>query len=1122
MKRVHIGLFIALLITTVTCGNLWAQATAQISGTVRDQSGAVLPGVEVAATQTDTGIARTAVTNETGSFILPNLALGPYRLEAALPGFRTFVQTGIVLQVNSSPAINPVLEVGQVTEQIEVQANAALVETRNTSVGAVIENQRILELPLEGRRVTDLITLSGAATQGATGSVPGGFIRGTSGAANLVSIAGGLQFGVMYALDGAMNNNAYDGSQNPFPFPDALQEFKVEVSGSSSVGGSRGSGGQINAVTKSGTNQFHGNLFEFVRNYKFNARNFFATSRDNLKRNQFGGTLGGPILKNKLFFFGAYQGTKTRTTGGGNTAYVPTPAMMAGDWTTFASPACNAGRQINLTAPFVGNRISPTLYSKAALAIASKLPQAQDDCGKVIYDIPQKPDEYQIVGKADYQLSDKHSVFARYLVTSYKSPHPYTLSGGNLLTLSTNDGGNSDLAQGFAVGSTYLFSPNTINALRVSGNRTVIGRPGVKFFGPADVGVKAVTYAEGAMVLTVTGGFSFSTRTVFAKNVSDSYQIGDDVNLVRGNHQLTFGANAANYRIYQRCLVSSQGVYNFNGTATGLGMADLLTGRLTSLMQLTPVLWSARQTYVAPYISDVWKLSRNVTVNGGLRWEPFLPLAIGYGQGASLNEGVSFNFDDDRFTKGIKSTVYPNAPAGLYFPGDPGFPKNGPTNPKWLYFSPRVGLAWDVSGDGKTSVRAGYGIAYDFSGASSYGGSSSAPPWGFNTTVNSPAGGLDDPWGNLAGGNPFPYARLSKFPANSDYYFVQHYDSSSPRVHTWNLSVQRQIPSSFLVSASYLGNQAFHTWVGGAVNRSVFFPGNAVNGACTAQGYTIQVTGTCSTTANTNQRRRLNLQNPTEGQFYGNLFTREDSGTQHYHGMLLSIQRRAASGVNIGANYTWSHCIGIDPTANNTGRGGPGYLDPNNRNFDIGNCNGSDQRQVFNLTAVAPSPRFSNPTLRMLGTGWQLSSIYRWRTGQFFTINTGLDRALSGQAGSQRANQILGNPYGDRDSLTNYLNPNAFAQPALGMIGNMRPFNIEGPGSWQLDLGLARSFQVRENQRLEFRAETFNVTNSFRPQITLATATTTAPFTTLNNNTFGQINAAMDARIMQFALKYAF
>src|SRR5437588_5260156 len=280
MKRLLICLFCMASVCVLSSGLVWAQATAQISGSVKDQSGAVLPGVEITATQTDTGIARTTVTNETGSYVLPNLALGPYKLEAALTGFRTFVQVGIVLQVNSSPVINPVLAIGQVTEQIEVQANAALVETRSTALGQVIETERILELPLPARNVTSLINLAGGASQGGSGSVPGGFTRGTSAATNYVSVGGGLYFGVMYALDGAMHNDAYDNSQIPFPFPDALQEFKVDVSGVGAAGGSRGSGGQISAVTKSGTNDLHGSAFEFVRNYAFNARNPFAPVRD--------------------------------------------------------------------------------------------------------------------------------------------------------------------------------------------------------------------------------------------------------------------------------------------------------------------------------------------------------------------------------------------------------------------------------------------------------------------------------------------------------------------------------------------------------------------------------------------------------------------------------------------------------------------------------------------------------------------------------------------------------------------------------------------------------------------------------------------------------------------------
>src|SRR5437016_10006330 len=298
MKRTVFVSTIVLFISLIACAGVWAQATAQIGGTARDQSGAGLPGVEVKATQTETGITRTAVTNETGSYVLPNLVVGPYRLEAALPGFRTYVQSGIVLQVNASPVINIVLEVGQVAEQVEVQANAALVDTRNSTVGSVIENERILELPLNGRNVTDLITLAGGAVQPA--STSRNFVAGSP----MLSVAGGSGFGVEYTLDGANHISFMSGTTMLMPFPDAMQEFKVEASG---VSAQRGSPSAVSAVTKSGTNQLHGSLFEFVRNDLLNARSYFATSKSTLKRNQYGGTIGGPVIRNKLFFFGAYQ-----------------------------------------------------------------------------------------------------------------------------------------------------------------------------------------------------------------------------------------------------------------------------------------------------------------------------------------------------------------------------------------------------------------------------------------------------------------------------------------------------------------------------------------------------------------------------------------------------------------------------------------------------------------------------------------------------------------------------------------------------------------------------------------------------------------------------------------------
>src|SRR5437870_2014276 len=315
---------------------VWAQSTAQLSGTVRDQSGAVLPGVEVKATQTATGLERSVLTNETGSYILPNLPVGPYKLEANLSGFRTFAQTGIVLQVNANPVLNIVLEIGQVAETVEVQADAALVETRNTGVGQVIDNVRVMELPLNGRQVTELIILSGAAVGGGAQNTPRNYPT------DIISVGGGSNDGLTFMLDGGVHNDPYGNQALPLPFPDALQEFKVETSAVPAQYGYH-SAGAVSAVTKSGTNEFHGSLFEFVRNKVFNARNAFALRRDGLKRNQFGGTTGGPVIHNKLFFFGAYQGTLTRSEPSDLRAYIPTPAALAGDWTVITSPACNTG-----------------------------------------------------------------------------------------------------------------------------------------------------------------------------------------------------------------------------------------------------------------------------------------------------------------------------------------------------------------------------------------------------------------------------------------------------------------------------------------------------------------------------------------------------------------------------------------------------------------------------------------------------------------------------------------------------------------------------------------------------------------------------------------------------------
>src|SRR5262249_5445868 len=406
MWRIAPRVFLFSLVSILSSVTLSAQSTAQVSGAVRDQSGGVWPGVEVTMKQTATGLVRSVVTNETGSYVLPNLPIGPYRLEASLPGFRMFVQTGIVLQVNANPEINIVMEVGQVAETVEVQADAALVETRNTGVGQVIDNVRVMELPLNGRQVTELIILSGAAVGGGAQNTPRNYPT------DIISVGGGSNDGLTFLLDGGVHNDPYGNQALPLPFPDALQEFKVETSAVPAQYGFHAAGA-VNVVTKSGSNEFHGSIFEFVRNRIFNARNTFATERDGLKRNQFGGVIGGPVVKNKLFFFGGLQTTLQRSDPKGNTTFMPTSQMLAGDWTTYASAACQSAGAMTLRAPFgtggfAPNTINPALFSKPAVELIRRLNVTPiDGCGKILFGRKTNADEWLPIAKVDYQLSAK-------------------------------------------------------------------------------------------------------------------------------------------------------------------------------------------------------------------------------------------------------------------------------------------------------------------------------------------------------------------------------------------------------------------------------------------------------------------------------------------------------------------------------------------------------------------------------------------------------------------------------------------------------------------------------------------------------------------------------------------
>jgi hypothetical protein len=1072
-------------------------STADLSGRVTDASSAVLPGVTVTATQTDTGLTRTTVTDENGTYRLPNLPTGPYRLEVALAGFRTYVQTGLVLQVGGTPTVNAVLSLGNVEESVTVDAAAPLVDVRSAGISDVVENERIVELPLQGRQVTSLLVLAGAAVD--TGAVnprynPGGVS---------IAVGGGLSYGVAYLLDGAMHNDPYNNLNLPLPFPDALQEFSVATSGLTAQNGMH-SGAAVNAITKSGTNRFSGNVFEFLRDRRFNATNPFATVGgdgkrvdDGLKRNQFGGTLGGPIVRDRMFFFGAYQGTVVRQTPSANIAFVPTAAMLAGDFTAFTSPACNQGRQITLRAPFTNNRIDPRLFSPAAVNIASRLPSTTDPCGQVTWGAKRDSNESQQVGKIDYQWSSNHSVFGRYMYTYVNELPVWNPEAGDILT-SGNAGGDRKIrTHSLTLGDTLVVSTNVVNSLRVAYNRGDLRADRQPFIDAASVGSNVFTYFPGKMVLAVTGGFNVGhADSIHSVLTSDSYQVTDDLTVVRGSHQFGFGVNVAYWDSYQQLNARSGGQFTFNGSLTGLGLADFLTGRLFRLEQGAPNILPMDQTYIGVYAQDAWRVSDRVTVNAGVRWEPYF--------GMNVQNGAISNFSLENFQRGIKSTVFRNAPAGLTYPGDPGYPgdRSG-INKQWWNLSPRAGVAWDVHGDGRTAVRSSYGLGYEFPSGQYHFINAGAAPFANRLRVEGVA--FDDPYANTPGGNPFPIPAPHPdvpYPSFGSFGTIDP-DINSTRVHTWNLTLEQQIGSDWGVSASYLGSYMDHLW-----NQVALNPGQYLGqGPCVIAGVSYPV---CTTAANLDQRRVLYAQNPTEAQFLGPVDRHTDLGTQDYRALRLSVRRRTATGVSLAGNYTVSHCFGnVTPPA--FPQISAGYLKPDDPDFDRGNCV-QNRTHIGNVTAGYQTPRIASGVLGALASDWRVSGILSARSGPWLTVTTGRDIAATGIS-AQRLNQVLDDPYGDK-SLNNYLNPAAFAYPANGTLGDHQINSVEGPGFWAIDLAVSRLIGFGNSRNLELRVEAFNLLNNFNWGI---------PQTNYDQGTFGRITSTGgDPRIMQFGVKYGF
>jgi hypothetical protein len=1169
---------------------LWAQSisTSQIRGTVQDPSGAAVAGAEVRLTQTATGAVRTATSAADGAYTLPDLSVGTYRLEITKAGFSKYVQTGIELQVGVNPTIEVSLTVGAVTQEVTVQAEAATVDTTSTGVGEVIAPQQVQDLPLNGRQLTDLLYLSGGVSEGRS-------FRASYPSSAVPSIAGGAQGSVAYWLDGGTHNDPLSNQNLPLPFPDTVQEFKVETSSLPAQYGTHPSGA-VNVITKSGTNQFHGDVFEYLRNDIFDATNTAFDSegapyvRDNLKRNQFGGTVGGPIKKDKLFFFLGWQDTIQRSTNPATTT-LPTAAMLAGNFQLCLGDASGTpGNTIVLGAPYVKNQINPANFSPIILALESHLPVAptSSPCGTYNYQAPAGFTENQGLVRVDYQQSNKNTVFGRYFVTNWNQPPgapSLPAAQGGLLIAAID--GQADRVQNLTLGDTYLITPNVVNSARATANRSVnltvensttnladlFTAAGVN---PASVNIfqlgppKFPKYMPG---FDVNGGFQGFTASTPSIQPYDTLEFSDDLSWTRGAHQFSFGGEFSNLRAFADNFLLNQGQFTFDGSRTGSllpsqGLADYLLGYTSATggyAQDAPIPSLQHQNIFSLYAQDAWKMNRRFTVTVGLRWDPF------FGHTDPKGHVVSISIPD--LIANVHSTKFPTAPAGYLFQGDPGGPTNNKLTKNSLdKWSPRIGVAWDPKGDGRMSIRAGFGIFYDFPNFSydqfgfeePYGGAVTVPAGGCTTTcLTNPWGGpnpfkFTDQQGNVhTGEDPFPQF-VGTGPANAAYLpgslvFSYPQTIKPTYVMQYNLSIEKQLGSSWVISASYLGNQQRHLWGNNEANPGMEGP---TCGYQAPAGTTCQP-GPCPATfpaffgppvagaplypfvcnsiplfgASLNNDRLLGQfkapasggVGPQGGNLYGETLLLEEGGTGNYNGLLLSARHNFAQHFTSSTNFTWSHCISDNYTTT-LGFFLAAEEVPFNRHADRGNCPSADTHLVFNQSLVAETPKFSNHMEDMLLGHWRLSVSAIVQSGMDISPILILDFSGSGNGLTQRPN-LVGDPYCHPQGRDCWLNAASFAPPAPYTFGDLKNNSLFGPGSIIVNTSLARLFPIGEHQVVEFRWDVFNVPNHvnlYAPQEAFVAPTFGQPTPATTAGLGALAQTVNDPRIMQFALKYSF
>ena len=1099
MAQVLSALSLAIALTTIALP-AHAQAFGTISGNVVDPMGAVVPGAKVTATEAETGFSREVVSDSRGHYIIPNLRPTQYTLTVEGSGFEKFIQQNVLLLANQAATLDVKLQVGSPVQTLVVSEAAPLVNTTTQTLSDVIERDRMVDLPLNGRNAVETMNLIAGIGGVSVSSTPS---QSKPVGATNVNVNGSRDNQTSYALDGANFLDQYYNVNIPFPFPDALQEFSVQTNNYTARYGEN-AGGVVNVVTKSGTNQYHGDLFEFVRNPVFNARPYFGTQRDQIKRNQFGGTVGGPVTiphlyngHDRTFFFFGYQGERYRDASTGN-AFVPTDAELGGDFSALltVNPNNPFGKAEQIIDPttgskFTGNIIPANRLDPASLKLAMNyLPRASGN-GQVFFTNPVKQSINEYILRIDHRLTNRDDLTGRYfrdhILLAPQNP------AGNLLAYGP---GIDQPVNNAMIQETHTFRANLLNQASftlsdVPTSKTfATDSPNVASFGVTGLSLPADRWLQS---INVSGAFSISGG---AKGPFNNRNTGveDNLSWVAGRHNLDIGVTYDHSSVDLGDQFQAQGSFSFNATTTNNQIASFMLGYLNSFTQGYGEYKNNRNNFWAFYFNDSFHVIPRLTVNYGLRYEPYSPW--------KEIKGRTEQFRIGNFNSGIVSQQFPNAPPGLLFPGDPGMPFDGVTG-NYTNFAPRLGFAYDASGDGKTSIRGGAGMFYDSQTAGVINNRfADISPFSPQVQLTPPAGPFSEPLRGYTGFYPFPFT----YPPASNTKFslpvpVITYDPSSkyivPVTYEWDMVLEQQLANNLMVQLAYVGSQSRHQKETIELDPAQYIPGSKL----------------------TTDQRRMFAPN------FGSISMDGQDVNANFNAMEVTLKKRMAQHLSLTAAYTWSKSLDDVPQGggnNDIGADSASALpwtDPNRHAFDHG-LSGFDHthRLAVSYVWTLPTLANSNGLLRSVIGGWEHTGIMTLQSGGAFTVLAGKDQSQTG-LNHDRAVLVSGvDPFasgtcGTPTPCVKWLNPAAFAQPAIGTFGSLAKDSFRGPGFFGWDMGLFKNIPIRERVQFQFRAEFFNVFNH---------TNLNNPTATVSSSGFGNINGSGAPRIGQLALKMTF